>query len=151
MGNRISQREITHWFNKYYPPLDFKEGDLSNLDLSFGNFLSADLSGAWLNGSNLRGTNFSSANLNNTHLTDAEYNEKTIWPAGFDPKAKGAKFYTRVKDDNFDIHIFVAEEELRKKGSTDWVCHACRTVNTNLRATCLKCGRERHTSDSKWE
>lgn len=49
-----------------------------------------DLSGADLSGAHLHAADFSNARLANATFTGAVYNERTVWPSGFDPlKAAG--------------------------------------------------------------
>lgn len=75
--------------------------DLSKADLMGANLCNANLSGTNLSEarlifSYLMGANLSKANLNNTDLREAKYDQKTIWPDGFDPMAAGALFYKIV-------------------------------------------------------
>ena len=56
----------------------------------------ADLTGADLRGANLQGADLRSAVLSGADFTDARvhgatYDEKTLWPDGFDPEAAGAE------------------------------------------------------------
>jgi len=84
---------------------NLKEADLTNAHLEWAfmsttNLLGACLKGAQLMGSELRGANLahtdlSGANLQDTSLTwsrlrGATYDEKTLWPEGFDPISAGA-------------------------------------------------------------
>ena len=48
------------------------------------------LSGAYLSGAYLYGANLSGANLYGANLYGANYSQLTLWPTGFDPKARGA-------------------------------------------------------------
>ena len=69
--------------------------NLSGADLFKTNLLGADLSGANLSGAvlsraflweaDLSGANLSEANPSEANLMDIRYNEKTVWPEGFDP------------------------------------------------------------------
>jgi uncharacterized protein YjbI with pentapeptide repeats len=63
---------------------------LRKADLRNANFREANLEGAILEGANLRGANFMHAKLTGAKLSEAQFNADTIWPAGFDPLAKGA-------------------------------------------------------------
>lgn len=65
--------------------------DLSGADLSRTSLAAADLRGANLRDTKLRGANLTGALLQNAQLEGAEYDEFTVWPAGFDPAARGAK------------------------------------------------------------
>jgi uncharacterized protein YjbI with pentapeptide repeats len=49
----------------------------------------ADLSGADLSGADLSGAKMKERNKH-VWVNDAKYNEETIWPEDFDPKAAGA-------------------------------------------------------------
>ena len=49
----------------------------------------ADLRGADLGGANLGGANLRGADLRYADLRGATANERTTWPAGFDPDAAG--------------------------------------------------------------
>ena len=94
---------------------DFSDAKLDRVDLSQANLSGADLSGAYLYGANLEGadlsqttlvaTTFFRANLNNANLSGANmekallvgatlsgatYDDNTIWPDKYDPKANGA-------------------------------------------------------------
>ena len=51
----------------------------------------AILVGANLTGADLTGTDLTEATLFEANLTDAVYDSRTKWPAGFDPKAGGAR------------------------------------------------------------
>ena len=62
---------------------DLREANLSGADLP--PFSSANLSSAILRGADLR-----EANLSGADLREAKYDNNTIWPDGFDPKAAGA-------------------------------------------------------------
>lgn len=88
-----------------FPEADFQEAYLSgtNLghsDLSGSNLSGADLRGAQLvntvlnsailNGCQLQGANLSRARLEGTQLKGARFDARTVWPAGFNPKSRGA-------------------------------------------------------------
>jgi len=47
---------------------------------------------AGLRGATLGGVDLDGADLQDTKLRDAKYNENTIWPDGFDPRAAGAVY-----------------------------------------------------------
>jgi Pentapeptide repeats (8 copies) len=51
----------------------------------------ADLRSAELQDANLRGAQMQKANLERSRLRGARYNNKTVWPDGFDYEAAGAK------------------------------------------------------------
>ena len=72
---------------------DLSKADLMGANLCNANLSRANLSEARLIFSYLMGSNLSEANLNNTDLREAKYDQKTIWPDGFDPVAAGAIFY----------------------------------------------------------
>jgi hypothetical protein len=77
------------------------KAQLNNANLGKANLAGANLSKANLKGANLEKANLKSANLigadltdailTNALLTNAKYDSTTIWPAGFDPVAAGAK------------------------------------------------------------
>lgn len=74
---------------------DLSGADLSKADLIGANLCKANLSGTNLSEarlifSYLMGANLSRANLSNADLREAKYDQKTIWPDGFDPKEAGA-------------------------------------------------------------
>jgi hypothetical protein len=94
---------------------DFSDAKLDRVDLSQANLSGADLSGAYLYGANLEGADLSHttlitatffrANLDNANLSGANmekallvgatlsgaiYDDDTIWPDKYDPKANGA-------------------------------------------------------------
>ncbi len=48
-----------------------------------------NLASANLRGADLRGTDLAGANLRDADLTGAAANAATVWPAGFDPTARG--------------------------------------------------------------
>jgi hypothetical protein len=64
---------------------DLQKASLRNADLRNAVLMEADLRGAVLEGAMLEG-----ANLQNADLTGAKYDERTLWPENFDPKARDA-------------------------------------------------------------
>jgi uncharacterized protein YjbI with pentapeptide repeats len=80
---------------------DFRGCDLQSADLSGArlwqcDFKGADLTGALLTSADLidadlTGANLTGANLADANLTGATFDPFTRWPAGFDPKAHGAR------------------------------------------------------------
>ncbi len=75
---------------------DLSKADLMGANLCNANLSKTNLSEARLIFSYLMGANLSEANLDNTDLREAKYDQKTIWPDGFDPVEAGAIFYKRV-------------------------------------------------------
>ena len=74
---------------------DLSGKDLRGANLSGANLSGADLSNASLGDANLTGAKLFGANLTGADLTAAKlagttYNDATVWPQGFDPKAAGA-------------------------------------------------------------
>ena len=79
---------------------NLEEADLMNADLGGANLQGANLQGAnlrnaILQGANLQGTNLykvliSNESIRNGSLRGAQFNERTIWPDGFDALAAGA-------------------------------------------------------------
>jgi uncharacterized protein YjbI with pentapeptide repeats len=82
--------------------------DLTDANLTGAHLFLADLTGANLDGANLtaaylvqanlteailEGANLTGANLEHADLTNAVYDSGTKWPAGFDPKAEGARLH----------------------------------------------------------
>ncbi len=59
---------------------DLKEAILTGVDLRYAN----------LRGANLRGADLKEADLRMANLNEVRYNSLTSWPAGFDPKKRGA-------------------------------------------------------------
>jgi hypothetical protein len=82
--------------------VDLEKADLGEANLAGANLFSANLAGANLFSANLKGTNLFSANLKranlrgaylgDTKLEGAYYNQKTVWPEGFNPTRAGAVF-----------------------------------------------------------
>jgi uncharacterized protein YjbI with pentapeptide repeats len=66
------------------------QADLSGADLRDALLDNADLTGASLAKADLRLTSLKSAALAGADLTGALYDEKTVWPDGFDPVKAGA-------------------------------------------------------------
>ena len=69
---------------------DFRSADLRNARcvgarLAGTDLRDVNLSGAWLHNADLR-----FAQLRRTRLSGARYSEGTRWPAGFDPRSRGA-------------------------------------------------------------
>ncbi len=69
---------------------DLSGADLSGADLSGANLEGTDLEGTDLNFTYLYRANLSKAKLQGANLSKAWYNDATIWPEGFDPRAAGA-------------------------------------------------------------
>jgi uncharacterized protein YjbI with pentapeptide repeats len=58
-----------------------------------GAFLShAKLENAHLAGANLMAAKLDGASLKDTDVTGAIFDRETVWPAGFDPRGRGAVF-----------------------------------------------------------
>ena len=84
----------------YLQQADLNGADLRGSKLQRTGLQGVDLSGALLDEADLSGANLSSANLCQADLELADlrgiklegtiYNNKTVWPDGFDPKAAGA-------------------------------------------------------------
>lgn len=90
---------------------DFRNASLRRANLQDAVFYEASLEGATLAGANLKGANFTDANLCGTNLADdarageeprktewtgakfagARYDDKTQFPAGFEPQAQGMR------------------------------------------------------------
>jgi uncharacterized protein YjbI with pentapeptide repeats len=78
---------------------DLRGADLSTASCRDVTFYMADLRGANLSGADLRSSNLRQAQLHGANLAEAQleeanamavYDEKTVWPTGFDPVAAGA-------------------------------------------------------------
>jgi uncharacterized protein YjbI with pentapeptide repeats len=67
------------------------QADLSGADLRDALLDDADLSGASLERADLRLTSLKGATLTGADLTGALYDDKTVWPDGFDPDKAGAQ------------------------------------------------------------
>jgi hypothetical protein len=65
---------------------NLREALLDDAVLTNARLKDADLSGAHLYGAHLMG-----AELDGTVLTGAKYDERTVWPEGFEPEAAGAR------------------------------------------------------------
>jgi len=66
--------------------------NLSQADLTFASLLAANLQGAWLFGTRLGrvALNGPRPQQRDANLRGARYDGTTRWPAGFDPRARGA-------------------------------------------------------------
>lgn len=73
------------------PQTNLSGYDLSRAVLSLANLAGANLNGADLTNANLRAADLTNADLTNAILTGTRYDSRTIWPAGFDPVAAGAR------------------------------------------------------------
>lgn len=74
---------------------NFKRANLKNADLRGLNLRTtkvdhANFDGCLLGQANLQGMDLSRTNVDKARLVIARYDEKTLWPPGFDPKAAGA-------------------------------------------------------------
>lgn len=65
--------------------------NLYGATLDFANFDNARLDQANLENASLKGAIFRNTNLQHVKLRGARYNSQTLWPAGFNPDATGAK------------------------------------------------------------
>jgi membrane protein implicated in regulation of membrane protease activity len=72
-------------------PLNLSDTDLRRADLSFLYLPGARLLGARLQGANLRAAQLQRVNLSHAQLHEARSNAMTVWPDGFDWKAKGVE------------------------------------------------------------
>ena len=70
---------------------DLYRANLYRADLSGADLYRADLSGADLYRANLSGADLYRANLSGADLSGAKYDQLTLWPSSFDPKAAGAR------------------------------------------------------------
>jgi hypothetical protein len=69
---------------------NLSRADLSGAQLSGANLAKANLSGANLSGATLSGAVLLGANLRGVNLRHALYDDRTLWPPGFNPRAHGA-------------------------------------------------------------
>jgi Pentapeptide repeats (8 copies) len=74
---------------------DFSDADLRSADFSRALLANADFRGADLEGADLshaffKGANLRTSNLKDVNLSGAIFDDKTVWPAGFDPIQAGA-------------------------------------------------------------
>lgn len=65
---------------------DLRRANLTSADLTGANLCQANLSGATLGKANLSGANLDEADLTNVDLRNVNYDQKTVWPADFDPR-----------------------------------------------------------------
>jgi hypothetical protein len=91
-----AQAEGVSFKNAILEGTDFSDADLRKADFSGALLANADFRGADLEGSNLRHTffkeaNFRTSNLKDVDLSGAIFDDKTVWPAGFDPIQVGAR------------------------------------------------------------
>ena len=70
--------------------VDLRQADLHLADLSGADLRTADLRAVNFRGTDLRATDMREARLNGADLRHSLYDEDTLWPAGFDPRAAGA-------------------------------------------------------------
>lgn len=80
---------------------NFEGANLSEVDATGAVFFDstldkADLTNADLTGADLRFTSMEDAKLDGAKLKNALYNDKTVWPDGFDPAKAGAYFVKPV-------------------------------------------------------
>ena len=71
---------------------NLKDANLEDSDLEGANLRWANLKEACLKHANLQGTNLKDVDLCSANLEYALYDDKTIWPHGFDPVEAGAIF-----------------------------------------------------------
>jgi uncharacterized protein YjbI with pentapeptide repeats len=69
---------------------NLKNADLRGLNFSQAKLANANFAGCQLNQANLRGLDLSQTNIHKAILVIARYDEKTVWPSGFDPTKAGA-------------------------------------------------------------
>jgi hypothetical protein len=72
--------------NRSFRGTNLERARLSKMDLT-----GADLRGTILRDADLRHTDLRGANLKGADLRGAQYNSKTRWPAGFNPRRRGAR------------------------------------------------------------
>ena len=66
------------------------KADLSHADAEGANFRWSSLRAVRFTNANLKAADFTAATLENVDFTGAVYDEKTVWPPGFNPKRQGA-------------------------------------------------------------
>lgn len=86
--HRLAGAELTgaHWRGVRLPGVEFWGVDFSDADLRDADLRGASLVRCGLYGADLRGADLGKANLGGT-----VYDRRTHWPAGFDPRAAGAR------------------------------------------------------------
>jgi uncharacterized protein YjbI with pentapeptide repeats len=71
--------------------VNFDEAQLEKAYFHRVDFSNSSFENANLSHSRIKDVNFTDANLDGTNLIDACYDNKTVWPDGFDPSVAGAK------------------------------------------------------------
>ncbi|CAG1012100.1 Secreted effector protein PipB2 [Anaerolineales bacterium] len=69
---------------------------LCEADLRFSNFQGANLTGADLRGANIGSVNFRNATLDDAKLDKTIYDQKTVWPDGFNLDGSGVEFVEKA-------------------------------------------------------
>ena len=77
---------------------NFERTLMMGVNLEGADLADAYLHGAYLPAARLRAADLRFAILEDAKLRYARYDETTLWPEGFDPKAAGAKLYSEVKE-----------------------------------------------------
>lgn len=77
---------------------NFEKTSMMGVNLEGADLADAYFCGAYLPGARLQEADLRFAILEDVKLRYARYDETTLWPEGFDPKAAGAKLYSEVKE-----------------------------------------------------
>ena len=92
-GGRLAgaslRRARLEWANLSFA--DLRKANLEYASLNDSTLDGADLTGTNLRNTDLRWTSLRGAKLAEADLTGALYDDNTVWPDGFDPKARGAR------------------------------------------------------------
>ena len=77
---------------------NFERSSMMGVNLEGADLAGAHLCGAYLPGASLGQADLRFAVLEDAKLRYARYDETTVWPEGFDPRAAGAKLYSEVRE-----------------------------------------------------
>jgi len=75
---------------------NLEAAQLRSVDLTDADLTNADLTGAVLDGALLRGADLSGARMGTRRFAHVVYDDRTIWPSGFDPNAAGARHVKKL-------------------------------------------------------
>jgi uncharacterized protein YjbI with pentapeptide repeats len=118
--------------------------NLQNMDLQESDLQEANLEEANLARTNLRKANLRGANLTNANFQEALYDIDTIFPTGFDPKARGLHYLEHNQDLNgvylrkFDLEgINLVNSDLQKADLQEANLREANLSGANLREAVL--------------
>jgi len=92
--------EVSIIVDTEFKQTSFRMSHLHGVNLSYSRFTNCDFTGADLQDADLSGTKFVTCNLGGTLLKGCWYNNRTVFPTGFDPVKEG---------------LYMADKELMRK------------------------------------